>query len=119
MLHVAAGICGARLYYLPPQRCDELIDTISELSAPGSSVALDVAHACFFEAEETRDYRAFLTARRSPYLTGIANAHGWLGGFGWKTDAFQCEQLDLCDLVPPPPARLLTRQHVWLATGTR
>ncbi|MED7947392.1 SAM-dependent methyltransferase [Streptomyces sp. BE20] len=107
------------LYYLPPERCDALLGTLSKLSAPGSAIALDVAHTSFFEAAESRDYLDFLTARRSPYLTGIADAHGWLAGFGWKTRAFQCDQLDLCDLVPPPPARLLTCPHIWFATGTR
>ncbi|WP_143681421.1 SAM-dependent methyltransferase [Streptomyces sp. 2R] len=107
------------LYYLPPGRSDALLDAISRLSAPGSSLALDVACASFFEAPETRDYLDFLATRHSPYLTGIADPHSWLGDLGWKTNAYQCEQLDLCDLIPPPPARLLTRQHVWLATGTR
>ncbi|MFD4923064.1 class I SAM-dependent methyltransferase [Streptomyces goshikiensis] len=107
------------LYYLPPERCDALLDTLSGLSAPGSVIALDVARTSFFEAPESRDYLDFLTARRSPYLTGIADAHGWLAGFGWKADAYQCDQLDLCELIPPPPARLLTCRHIWFATGIR
>ncbi|MFE4258787.1 class I SAM-dependent methyltransferase [Streptomyces sp. NPDC056883] len=107
------------LYYLAPHDSDALVTEISRLSAPGSALTLDVPHVDFLYAGHSRAYRRFLAHRHSPYLTGIGDPAGWLGGLGWQTTAYLPETLGACDLLPPIPGRLQGYHDIWHVIATR
>ncbi|MEV3858130.1 class I SAM-dependent methyltransferase [Streptomyces sp. NPDC050095] len=107
------------LYYLHPHESDALIDTVSGLAATDSMLVLDVPHAEFLFADSTHEYRRYLAARTSPYLTGVPDVTRWLSNKGWHAEAFQPQSLPQCPWLPSPPQRLLDYQHVWHAIARR
>jgi methyltransferase (TIGR00027 family) len=90
----AEGLLG----YLPPEAQDRLLDTVTDLSAPGSQIAIDAAPpANPEETEESREKMETITAhwRENGFDLDFANlvymgerneATTYLGGHGWQVD---------------------------------
>ncbi len=97
----AEGLLG----YLPPQAQDQLLDTITDLSAPGSRVAIDTAPPS--DAEETEESRRRMEAiadhwRQNGfdldfgdliYLGERNEAGEYLAGHGWQVTASPVNEL--------------------------
>lgn len=88
----AEGLLG----YLPPEAQDRLLDTITELSAPGSRVAIDCAPPSDPAQEEQsrermkafsdhwREQGFHLDFAELVYIGERNEAGGYLGGHGWQ-----------------------------------
>lgn len=91
----AEGLLG----YLPPEAQDRLLDTITELSAPGSRVAIDCAPPSDPAAEQQsrenmkafsqhwRDQGLHLDFSELVYIGERNEASAYLSGHGWQVAA--------------------------------
>ncbi len=105
----AEGLLG----YLPPEAQDRLLDTISELSAPGSRVAVESvpnigaadhekAVERMQEASERWKSHGFdLDFANLVYLGDRNEAADYLAGHGWKLDRHSVQELLAANGLPP------------------
>jgi methyltransferase (TIGR00027 family) len=107
----AEGLLG----YLPPDAQDRLLDTITELSAPGSRVAvesvpnIDAAdHEQAIErmrqaSERWRDHGFDLDFGELVYLGDRNDASSYLGDHGWQISRRTAKDLFAANGLPPLP----------------
>jgi methyltransferase (TIGR00027 family) len=105
----AEGLLG----YLPPDAQDRLLDTITELSAPGSRVAVESVpnidpadHERAIErmqaaSERWRDHGFDLDFAELVYLGDRNEAAGYLGDHGWHISAQSVTELFAANGLPP------------------
>jgi len=105
----AEGLLG----YLPPDAQDRLLDTITELSAPGSRVAVESVpnidpadhekaiaplHAA---SERWRDHAFYLDFAALVYLGDRNEAAAYLGDHGWQLSRQSVKELFAVNGLPP------------------
>jgi methyltransferase (TIGR00027 family) len=107
----AEGLLG----YLPPDAQDRLLDTITELSAPGSRVAVESVpnidlsnHEKAIErmqaaSERWRDHGFDLDFAELVYLGDRNEAAGYLGDHGWHISRNTAKELFANNGLPPLP----------------
>jgi methyltransferase (TIGR00027 family) len=107
----AEGLLG----YLPPDAQDRLLDTITDLSAPGSRVAVEsmpnidkVDHEKAIErmqaaSERWRDHGFDLDFAELVYLGDRNDAASYLGGHGWQITRNSVKELFAANGLPPLP----------------
>ena len=105
----AEGLLG----YLPPDAQDRLLDTITELSAPGSRVAVESVpnidpadHEKAIErmqaaSERWRDHGFDLDFAELVYLGDRNEAATYLGDHGWQLSRNSVKELFAADGLPP------------------
>jgi methyltransferase (TIGR00027 family) len=105
----AEGLMG----YLPPDAQDRLLDTITELSAPGSWVAVESVpnidpadHKKAIErmqaaSERWRDHGFALDFAELVYLGDRNEAASYLGGYGWQISRSSVKELFAANGLPP------------------
>ena len=105
----AEGLLG----YLPPDAQDRLLDTITELSAPGSRVAVESVpnidqadHQKAIErmqaaSQRWRDHGFDLDFAELVYLGDRNEAASYLGDHGWQISRNSVKELFAADGVPP------------------
>jgi methyltransferase (TIGR00027 family) len=105
----AEGLLG----YLPPDAQDRLLDTITELSAPGSRVAMESVpnidpadHEKAIErmrsaSERWRDYGFDLDFAELVYLGDRNEAAAYLGEHGWQLTRYSVTELFATNGLPP------------------
>jgi methyltransferase (TIGR00027 family) len=105
----AEGLLG----YLPPDAQDRLLDTITELSAPGSRVAVESVpnidasdHEKAIErmqaaSERWRDHGFALDFAELVYLGDRNEAASYLGGHGWQISRSSVKELFAANGLPP------------------
>jgi methyltransferase (TIGR00027 family) len=105
----AEGLLG----YLPPDAQDRLLDTITELSAPGSRVAVESVpnidpadHEKAIErmqaaSERWRDHGFDLDFAQLVYLGDRNEAAAYLGAHGWRLRANSVKELFAANGLPP------------------
>jgi len=105
----AEGLLG----YLPPDAQDRLLDTITELSAPGSRVAVESVpnidpadHEKAIErmqaaSERWRDHGFDLDFAELVYLGDRNEAAGYLGDHGWQLNRQGVKELFAANGLPP------------------
>jgi methyltransferase (TIGR00027 family) len=105
----AEGLLG----YLPPDAQDRLLDTVTELSAPGSRVAVEsvpnidpVDHQKAIErmqaaAERWRDHGFDLDFANLVYLGDRNEAASYLGDHGWQLSKQSVNELFAANGLPP------------------
>ena len=105
----AEGLLG----YLPPDAQDRLLDTITELSAPGSRVAVESVpnidpadHEKAIErmqsaSERWRDHGFDLDFAELVYLGDRNEAASYLGGHGWQISRSSVKELFAANGLPP------------------
>jgi methyltransferase (TIGR00027 family) len=105
----AEGLLG----YLPPDAQDRLLDTITELSAPGSRVAVESVpnidpadHEKAIErmqsaSERWRDHGFDLDFAELVYLGDRNEAAAYLGDHGWQLDRLSVNELFAANGLPP------------------
>ena len=105
----AEGLLG----YLPPDAQDRLLDTITELSAPGSRVAVESVpnidpadHEKAMErmqaaSERWRDHGFDLDFADLVYLGDRNEAAGYLGDHGWQLSRQSVQELFAANGLPP------------------
>jgi methyltransferase (TIGR00027 family) len=105
----AEGLLG----YLPPEAQDRLLDTITELSAPGSHVAVESAsnvdpedHKKAIErmqaaSQRWRDHGFDLDFAELIYLGDRNEAAGYLGDHGWQLNQNSVKDLFAANGLPP------------------
>jgi methyltransferase (TIGR00027 family) len=105
----AEGLLG----YLPPDAQDRLLDTITELSAPGSRVAVESVpnidpadHEKAIErmrsaSERWRDYGFDLDFAELVYLGDRNEAAAYLGEHGWQLTRYSVTELFATNGLPP------------------
>jgi len=98
----AEGLLG----YLPPAAQDRLLDTITELSAPGSRIALEsvpnVNPADHEKAiERMRDHGFDLDFAELVYLGDRNEAAAYLGDHGWELTRNSVKELFAANGLPP------------------
>ena len=105
-----AWLAEGLLIYLPPEAQDRLIDTITALSAPGSTVATEYAPGIMdFDADRARDMSARLRERglnldmpSLVYAGPRNNVMDYLRGTGWQvTGVPRAELFTRANLHPP------------------
>lgn len=107
----AEGLLG----YLPPDAQDRLLDTITELSAPGSRVAVESVpnidasdHEKAIErmrqaSERWRDHGFDLDFGELVYLGDRNEAASYLGDHGWELSRSSAKELFAANGLPPLP----------------
>ncbi|MCV7179657.1 class I SAM-dependent methyltransferase [Mycolicibacterium sphagni] len=97
----AEGLLG----YLPPEAQDRLLDTVTELSAPGSRIAIDTAPPSNAEeSEESREKMETMSAHWRDngfdldfaslvYLGERNEARDYLAGHGWNVSSYPVNEL--------------------------
>lgn len=107
----AEGLLG----YLPPDAQDRLLDTITELSAPGSRVAVESVpnidasdHEKAIErmrqaSERWRDHGFDLDFGELVYLGDRNEAASYLGVHGWQLSRSSAKELFAANGLPPLP----------------
>jgi methyltransferase (TIGR00027 family) len=107
----AEGLLG----YLPPDAQDRLLDTITELSAPGSRVAVESVpnispedHEKAIErmqqaSERWRDHGFDLDFANLVYLGDRNEAAAYLGDHGWQLSGNTAKELFAANGLPPLP----------------
>jgi methyltransferase (TIGR00027 family) len=107
----AEGLLG----YLPPDAQDRLLDTITELSAPGSRVAVESvpnidesSHEKAIERMQAasarwRDHGFDLDFAELVYLGDRNEAAGYLGDHGWHISRNTAKELFATNGLPPLP----------------
>jgi methyltransferase (TIGR00027 family) len=107
----AEGLLG----YLPPDAQDRLLDTITELSAPGSRVAVESVpnidpsnHEKAIERMQAasarwRDHGFDLDFAELVYLGDRNEAAGYLGDHGWHISRNTAKELFAANGLPPLP----------------
>jgi methyltransferase (TIGR00027 family) len=107
----AEGLLG----YLPPDAQDRLLDTITELSAPGSRVAVESVpnidasdHEKAIErmrqaSERWRDHGFDLDFGELVYLGDRNEASAYLGNHGWRLSRSSVKELLAANGLPPLP----------------
>jgi methyltransferase (TIGR00027 family) len=107
----AEGLLG----YLPPDAQDRLLDTITELSAPGSRVAVESVpnidasdHEKAIErmrqaSERWRDHGFDLDFGELVYLGDRNEAASYLGDHGWQLSRSSAKELFAANGLPPLP----------------
>ncbi len=107
----AEGLLG----YLPPEAQDRLLDTITELSAPGSRVAVEsvpnidpVDHEKAVERMQAasarwRDHGFDLDFAELVYLGDRNEAAAYLGSHGWELDRHSVTELFAANGLAPLP----------------
>jgi methyltransferase (TIGR00027 family) len=107
----AEGLLG----YLPPDAQDRLLDTITELSAPGSRVAVESVpnidasdHEKAIErmrqaSERWRDHGFDLDFAELVYLGDRNEASSYLGDHGWQLSRSSVKELFAANGLPPLP----------------
>jgi methyltransferase (TIGR00027 family) len=107
----AEGLLG----YLPPDAQDRLLDTITDLSAPGSRVAVEsvpnidkVDHEKAIErmqaaSQRWRDHGFDLDFAELVYLGDRNEAASYLGGHGWQITRSSVKELFAANGLPPLP----------------
>jgi hypothetical protein len=105
----AEGLLG----YLPPDAQDRLLDTITELSAPGSRIALESVpnvnpadHEKAIErmrdaSERWRDHGFDLDFAELVYLGDRNEAAAYLGDHGWELTRNSVKELFAANGLPP------------------
>jgi methyltransferase (TIGR00027 family) len=105
----AEGLLG----YLPPDAQDRLLDTITELSAPGSRVAVESVpnidpadHEKAIErmqaaSERWRDHGFDLDFAELVYLGDRNEAASYLGDHGWQLSRLSVRELFAANRLPP------------------
>lgn len=107
----AEGLLG----YLPPNAQDRLLDTITELSAPGSRVAVESVpnidaskHEKAIErmrqaSQRWRDHGFDLDFAELVYLGDRNEASSYLGEHGWQLSRSSAKELFAANGLPPLP----------------
>jgi methyltransferase (TIGR00027 family) len=107
----AEGLLG----YLPPDAQDRLLDTITELSAPGSRVAVESVPNISPDAHEKamermqqasakwRDHGFDLDFADLVYLGDRNEAAAYLGDHGWQLSSSSARELFAANGLPPLP----------------
>lgn len=115
---VTAWLAEGLLYALPPDAVDTLLDRITELSAPGSTLALD--HV--LDSPYLRAARAAVSPELvSLWQGGPADLVGWLTGHGWQPTIHDLREVaaGYHRSVPAELAGGVTgASRAWLATAT-
>jgi len=105
-------VIAARLNYLPPAAQDRLLDTITELSAPGSRIALESVpnvnpedHEKAIErmrdaSERWRDHGFDLDFAELVYLGDRNEAAAYLGDHGWELTRNSVKELFAANGLP-------------------
>ena len=105
-----AWLAEGLLIYLPPDAQDRLFDTITTLSAPGSTVATEYAPGIIdFDATKAREMAATMHARgldiNMPdliYAGPRSSAMDYLGATGWQVTATPGNELFVRSGLEPP-----------------
>jgi methyltransferase (TIGR00027 family) len=105
-----AWLAEGLLIYLPPDAQDRLFDTITTLSAPGSSVATEYAPGIIdFDATKAREMAATMHARGLDidmpdliYAGPRSSAMDYLGATGWQVTATPGNELFVRSGLEPP-----------------
>jgi methyltransferase (TIGR00027 family) len=114
-----AWIIEGLFYYLSDEQADRLLGQVSALSAPGSTLGLDIPHPELLADPELREFLGYCADRGSPFIGSTADPEGWLGRHGWQAEAYLPEQLDKCEWLSEVPKRLRTYHHVWHVAARR
>jgi methyltransferase (TIGR00027 family) len=105
----AEGLLG----YLPPDAQDRLLDTITELSAPGSRVAVESVpnidegdHETAIQrmqaaSDRWRDHGFDLDFAELVYLGDRNEASAYLGDHGWQLNSTSVTELFAANGLPP------------------
>ena len=105
-----AWLAEGLLIYLPPDAQDRLFDTITTLSAPGSTVATEYAPGIIdFDATKAREMAATMHARGLDidmpnliYAGPRSSAMDYLGATGWQVTATPGNELFARSGLEPP-----------------
>ncbi|WP_405884306.1 SAM-dependent methyltransferase [Streptomyces sp. NBC_01384] len=79
-----AWLCEGLLFYLAPEAVERLIGTVSELSAPGSTLGAECLNADTAESPFVKPWLEALSGSGTPWVWHLADAERWWGGYGWQ-----------------------------------
>ncbi|MFJ2257761.1 SAM-dependent methyltransferase [Streptomyces sp. NPDC087844] len=79
-----AWLCEGLLFYLEPRAVDRLIATVSELSAPGSTLGAECLNAATAESPFVKPWLEALSDAGTPWIWHLADAERWWAGHGWQ-----------------------------------
>jgi hypothetical protein len=96
-----------------------LLRKVSERSAPGSTLGLDIPDPAMFSDPDLREFLAYCADRGSPFIGSTADPEGWLRSHGWRAEAYLPDQLDTCEWLPEVPKRLRTYRDIWHVAARR
>jgi O-methyltransferase involved in polyketide biosynthesis len=90
------------LQYLDEQDKKRLIDTVSELSAPGSRFAFDHMDASADDREVVAETLAKIRSMGAEFVATAADPAGWLAAHGWTTTVDRIPELAVAYGRPLP-----------------
>lgn len=97
-----AWVAEGLLQYLDEQDKKRLLDTVSELSAPGSRFAFDHMDASADDREVVADTLAKIRSMGAEFVATAADPAGWLAAHGWTTTVDRIPELAVAYGRPLP-----------------
>lgn len=79
-----AWLCEGLLFYLAPEAVERLIGTVSELSAPGSTLGAECLNADTADSPFVKPWLEALSGSGTPWVWHLADAERWWAGHGWQ-----------------------------------
>ncbi|MGW7578735.1 SAM-dependent methyltransferase [Streptomyces sp. NPDC054765] len=81
-----AWLCEGLLYYLEPDVVEEIVTTVSGLSAPGSSLGAECLNADTAQSSFMRPWLADMASAGTPWPWRLRDSEKWWARHGWSTD---------------------------------
>ncbi|WP_436756902.1 SAM-dependent methyltransferase [Streptosporangium sp. V21-05] len=110
------------LMYLTPRDGARVLGRVSELSAPGSRLAVEHVNRAYAELPQMRPAMSRLTSTQAAWRSAVEDPEAWLAGYGWRASV--THQADLArELGRPVPAmadpRAVGPARIWLVDALR
>ncbi|WP_316528006.1 SAM-dependent methyltransferase [Kitasatospora brasiliensis] len=112
----AVWLVEGKLSFMTIGHAREMIEELTELSAPGSLLSLNWVHPELYRDPKDAPLLAQLAERGTPRLSGCADPARWLASYGWNARAYGTDDLraGACPWLGPVPERVLAEaEHGW------
>ncbi|MER7001071.1 SAM-dependent methyltransferase [Streptomyces sp. NPDC000410] len=81
-----AWLCEGLLFYLEPTAVASLVGSLTEISAPGSTLGAECLNADAAESPFVKPWLEALSGSGTPWVWQLADAERWWGGHGWRAE---------------------------------
>ncbi|MEU4537641.1 SAM-dependent methyltransferase [Streptosporangium sp. NPDC023825] len=110
------------LMYLTPGDGARVLGRVSELSPPGSRLAVEHVNRAYVELPQMRPAMSRLASTQAAWRSAVEDPQAWLAGYGWRASV--THQADLArELGRPVPAmadpRAVGAARIWLVDAVR
>ena len=118
----AAWLAEGILFYLPEATVARVLETVTELAAPGSRLGFDIPNQAVLVSPYTRAWIEMQAAAGAPWLAALDDPAATLAGLGWRATVSQPGEPAANHgrwTLPVIPAAMAELPHSWYVTAER